>query len=98
MQDPEYFEEAVRFNQKWLAWLSTQIESLGLQVTPSVGNFLLMHFKDSSQAQAADNFLMERGLILRRVDAYGLPHALRLTVGTEEANYAVIVALKEFLK
>ena len=98
MKDPEYFEEATRFNQKWLAWLSAQIQSLGLHVTPSVGNFLLMHFKDSSQAQAAVGFLIERGLILRRVDAYGLPHALRLTVGTEEANYAVIAALKDFLK
>ncbi len=38
-----------------------------------------------------------RGLILRRVDAYGLPDALRLTVGDEEANRLVVAALRDFL-
>jgi histidinol-phosphate aminotransferase len=31
------------------------------------------------------------------MEPYGLPQALRLTIGTEEANHAVISALKEFL-
>ncbi len=35
-------------------------------------------------------------LILRRVAAYGFPNALRLTVGTEEANRGVVAALAEF--
>ena len=58
------------------------------KVTPSVGNFLLIHFpKDAGRtAKDADAFLSGRGLILRRIDAYGLPDALRLTVGDEEAN------------
>jgi histidinol-phosphate aminotransferase len=37
-------------------------------------------------------------LILRAVGAYGLPHCLRLTVGTEEANRLVAAALKDFVK
>jgi histidinol-phosphate aminotransferase len=32
------------------------------------------------------------------MEAYGLPSALRLTVGSQEANRAVVAALKEFLK
>ena len=48
-------------------------------------------------AQEADAFLSGRGLILRRVEAYGLPHALRLTVGDEEANRLVVAALRDFL-
>jgi histidinol-phosphate aminotransferase len=42
--------------------------------------------------------LTARGLILRRVTAYGFPNALRLTVGSEEANRLVIAALKDFMK
>ena len=42
-------------------------------------------------------FLLGRGLILRAVGAYGLPHCLRLTVGTEEANRLVAAALKDFV-
>jgi histidinol-phosphate aminotransferase len=67
-------------------------------VTPSVGNFLLVHFSSVERAKAADAFLTERGVILRSVASYGLPAALRLSVGTEEANRAVVAALKEFVK
>ena len=44
-----------------------------------------------------DRFLTARGLILRQVGAYKLPNALRLSVGTEEANRLVVAALKDFL-
>jgi histidinol-phosphate aminotransferase len=98
MKDTGFIDAAIAHNAKWLSWLNVEIKKLGIQVTPSVGNFLLMHFKDAENAAAADQFLTSRGFILRRVDAYGLPHALRLTVGTEEANHAFIAALTEFLK
>jgi histidinol-phosphate aminotransferase len=98
MEDTSFFEMALAHNTKWLSWLKTEIEKLGLKVTPSVGNFLLMHFKSPDQAKACDAFLAERGVIIRRVDAYGLPSALRLSVGTDEANHAFIKALSEFLK
>jgi histidinol-phosphate aminotransferase len=41
--------------------------------------------------------LLKRGLVLRQVGAYNLPHALRMTVGTEEANRLVVSALSEFM-
>jgi histidinol-phosphate aminotransferase len=68
-------------------------------VTPSVGNFLLLHFPREAgrTAREADAFLSSRGLILRRIDAYGLPHALRLTIGDEEANRLVVDTLRDFL-
>jgi histidinol-phosphate aminotransferase len=59
---------------------------------------LLMHFESADKAEAADAFLTARNIILRRVTAYGLPKALRLSVGTEEANHAVVAALTEFMK
>ena len=68
-------------------------------MTPSVANFVLIHFpQDKGRTAAdADAFLMKRGLILRQVGAYKLPNALRMTVGTEEANRLVVKALAEFL-
>lgn len=97
--DQAFVEAAVAHNERWSAWLSAEIAALGLRVTPSVGNFLLVHFDGGAQknATAADAFLASRGLILRRVDVYGLPGALRLTVGSEEANRAVVAALKDFM-
>jgi histidinol-phosphate aminotransferase len=97
--DQASVETAFAHNQKWLPWLSREIEALGLEVTPSAGNFLLVHFPSDAahSAPVADEFLVSRGLVLRRMEAYGLPGALRLTVGTEAANRAIVLALKEFL-
>ncbi|WP_217572787.1 histidinol-phosphate transaminase [Mesorhizobium sp. GbtcB19] len=100
IRDRAHVERSVQHNEKWLGWLSEQMIGLGLRVTPSVGNFLLIHFPDDKKhsAAAADDFLSQRGYILRRVTGYGFPNALRMSIGTEEANRGVVDALKTFLK
>ena len=96
--DQAHVETGRAHNEKWLAWLTKEIRKLGYEVTPSVGNFVLIHFPETKgkTAKDADEFLARRGLILRRVAAYKLPNALRMTVGTEEANRLVVKALAEF--
>ena len=97
--DRAHVERAVAHNEKWLPWVATEVEGLGLRVTPSVGNFLLIHFpaEPARNAAAADEFLKLRGIILRRVAAYGLPGALRMTIGTEDDNRRVVAALAQFM-
>lgn len=99
LQDRTHVETAVAHNEKWLPWVMAQIEKLGLEVTPSVGNFVLIHFPPvrGKDAAAADEFLKARGIIMRRVAAYGLPHCLRMTIGTEDDNRQVVAALVAFL-
>jgi len=99
ISDTAHVETARLHNDKWLTWLMQEIRKLGLQVTPSIANFVLIHFPETKgrTAEEADAFLTQRGLILRRVKAYHLPNALRMTVGSEEANRLVVAALAEFL-
>ncbi len=99
IRDRAHVEEAVEHNNKWLPWVTSELEALGLEVTPSVANFVLVHFPDEPKhnAEAADHFLLSKGYVLRRVAAYGFPNALRMTIGDEEANRGVVAALKEFL-
>ena len=98
--DEAHLAAAVAHNDEWLERLTRDITALGLAVTPSVGNFLLIHFRPEPgrSARDADAFLTRRGLILRRVDAYGLPNALRMTVGEAEANRLVLEALGAFVR
>lgn len=99
VRDRAHLAMAKQHNDVWLEYLSAELAKLGLRVTPSVGNFLLLHFPDDPEksAKAADEFLTARGLILRAVGSYGFPNALRLTVGSEEANRLVVAALTEFM-
>ena len=97
--DSAHEDAAIRHNETWKDRMSAGLAALGLEVTPSVGNFLLIHFADKpgKTAAEADAYLTAQGIILRRVDAYGLPRALRLTIGSAEANEAVLAHLKDFL-
>jgi histidinol-phosphate aminotransferase len=100
IEDAAHQERSREHNSKWLAWLTDEISKLGLKVTPSVANFVLIHFPDvkGKTAKEADAFLTRRGLVLRQVGAYKLPNALRMSVGTEEANRLVVKALADFLE
>jgi histidinol-phosphate aminotransferase len=97
--DVEHVEMSAKHNAQWLPWLAAELAKLGLEASPSVANFLLVHFPPGGNtgAHAADAFLKSRAIIVRRVDAYGLPNALRITVGTEADNRAVVAALSEFV-
>jgi histidinol-phosphate aminotransferase len=99
IRDTAHVEKSRAHNTRWLAWLTEEIGKLGLPVTPSAANFVLIHFPETKgrTAKEADAFLTKRGLILRQVGVYKLPNALRMSVGTEEANRLVMQALKEFL-
>jgi len=99
IEDTTMVDKAIAHNDKWLAWTTAKLEALGLEVTPSVGNFILIHFPDeeAKSAAAADTFLTNRGYVLRQVVPYGFPNALRMTIGTEQANQGVVESLTEFL-
>ena len=99
IEDTAHVERSRAHNERWLAWLTQEIGKLGLEVTPSAANFVLIHFPQTAgrTAKEADAFLTKRGLILRQVGAYKLPNALRMSVGSEEANRLVVKALGEFL-
>jgi len=99
IKDVAFIDKAIAHNDEWLVKLTNELEALGLKVTPSVCNFLLVHFPETpgKTAAEADEFLTSRGYVLRAVGGYGFSNALRFTIGTEEANMGVIATLKEFL-
>ena len=99
LEDTAHIQMSKAHTEKWRNWLNGEIVKLGLNVTPGVGNFVLIHFptaKGKTSAEA-DAFLTRRGLVLRGLNNYGLPHALRMTIGTEEANRLVIEGLRDFM-
>jgi histidinol-phosphate aminotransferase len=82
--------------ETWRPRLTQAIKGFGFEVFPSAGNFVLVRFADAATASAANDYLHTKGIIVRPVGGYGLPDCLRITVGTEDQNRAVLDALSEF--
>jgi histidinol-phosphate aminotransferase len=81
----------------WRPRMTQAIRGFGFEVFPSAGNFVLIRFADEKRnAAAANDYLNSKGIIVRPVGGYGLPDCLRVTIGTEDQNRAVIDALSEF--
>ncbi|MDK9696818.1 MAG: histidinol-phosphate transaminase [Siculibacillus sp.] len=99
IEDRDFTRAAADHNEMWLPKVTEALTALGLTVTPSVGNFVLVHFPTAAGKRApdADAFLLDRGIVVRRMEAYGFPDALRITIGSAEANEALIAALAAFL-
>ncbi|MEN3286728.1 MAG: histidinol-phosphate aminotransferase, partial [Bradyrhizobium sp.] len=99
IEDTAHLQMSKMFTEQWRNWLTEEIGKLGLTVTPSVTNFILINFPNEKgrTAEEADEFLTRRGLVLRALKNYQLPHALRMTIGTEEANRLVVDALRDFM-
>jgi histidinol-phosphate aminotransferase len=99
IEDTAHQEMSRTHTVTWRNWLTEELTKLGLKVTPSVANFVLIHFplQAGKTAADADAFLTQRGLVLRGLKNYKLPHALRLTIGTEEANRLVVDGLRDFM-
>ncbi|MCT4656579.1 MAG: histidinol-phosphate transaminase [Cohaesibacter sp.] len=100
VRDQAFVKEAVAHNAIWLPKVTKAFEDIGLVVTPSVGNFILVHFpqEGGKTARDADQYLLQNGCVLRLVGSYGLPDCLRMTIGSAEACEMVIKLLTQFMK
>lgn len=96
MQDQEWVERCRVLNEVWREWLAREITEAGFTVVPSKANFLLV--EAGERVEAFDAHLQARGLIVRRVDAYGLPNHIRITVGDEAACRALAEAAASFAR
>ena len=93
LAEPHWVEAGRAHNAAQRARLATALEALGIKIWPSEGNFLLADFGTPAAAEATDAALRRRGIIVRAMRAYDLPHCLRITVGTAEECDMVVEAL-----
>jgi histidinol-phosphate aminotransferase len=101
VNDWNFVEHTRAHNQQWRAWFEGEIASLGnagLRAVPSKANFVLVLFEGLLTAEAAYKGLMEAGYIVRWLPGQGLPHGLRITIGTEEETRGVAAALRTLVE
>jgi histidinol-phosphate aminotransferase len=93
--DVEHLERSRRANAAELPRLERQLAELGLGVTPSQTNFILVDCH--RPARSIYDALLRRGVIVRPMGPYSLPNHLRITVGTPAENDRLLAALREVL-
>ena len=95
--DHGFVEHTREHNAEWRRWFSDEITKLGnagLRAIPSQANFVLVIFDGALTAERAYKGLMDAGYIVRWLPGQGLPHGLRITIGTEADCRGVIAALR----
>lgn len=97
--DAEFQARSKQLVVEGRAYLAQQLGGIGLPTLPAEANFVMSEFprEPGRTAKDAEAFLAARGLIVRGLTGYGLPHHLRVTVGLPEHNRAVVEALAEFM-
>jgi histidinol-phosphate aminotransferase len=99
--DEAFQRASIELVERWRPWLTQQIGGMGLDVVgPSATNFLLVGFPTAPgrTAAEAEAHLASRGLLVRGVTLYGLPDHLRVTIGLEDHNRALVEALADFMR
>jgi len=94
--DQDWVAKCRSENARMRAWLSNALAEHGVPSDVSSANFILARFASVEEAEACDAFLQARGLIVRRVASYNLPHCLRITVGDEASCRRVAHAVAQF--
>ncbi len=95
LEDEAFIRHAREQNSAVKSVFVGKLEALNLKVFPSPANFVLVEFgPDAEKIRLA---LKDRGILVRQMGAYKLPHCLRITIGTADEMQSVAVALKEIL-
>lgn len=91
LADREHVERSRRHNTAERSWLARELSRRGLHPVSSVANFLMVELPVAAEELARE--LLARRVAVRPLDAFGLPEAMRVTVGTREENLHLLAAL-----
>lgn len=95
LDDHSYLEDGRRVNREGMEQLQSGLQALGLPYIPSMGNFLAVEFADDTMAIYQQ--LLQQGVIVRPVGVYEMPKHLRVSIGLEQENAALLAALAKVL-
>ncbi|MEC8085094.1 MAG: histidinol-phosphate transaminase [Pseudomonadota bacterium] len=98
--DHDFQERSLRHNQEMVPWFSARMTALGLHAEPTVANFVMLRFprENGRDADAARLFLDARNILVRKLDDYGLPDHVRVSMGTRAEMDITVAAIAEFLR
>jgi len=97
IRDREFVHRSLEMNSRGLAFVTNALRELDMEVIPSETNFVMLVRKSREDAHVLYDELLKQGIIIRPLKSFGLPHCVRITIGTDEENQLLIEAVKKAL-
>ena len=91
--DTDFVDRTLALNKRSLRILVDGLHELGYRTAPSHANFAMVPLTSAESALALTRQLLEQGVIVRPLAAFGLPHAIRISTGTIEETEMCLGAI-----
>jgi len=83
-QDEDFLKNSVEAVEESKKRLYKFFDENGVNYVPSISNSVMMILPSEEEAIEFTQNMLEKGVILRRINAFGLPNCIRITVGLSE--------------
>jgi histidinol-phosphate aminotransferase len=97
LADKEFLHRSLELNARTLRRITSALDAMGLKTVPSHANFVMLELQDDRQATDMTEALLRQGIVIRPLRAFGLPHCVRISTGTDEQIEACIAAMERVL-
>lgn len=98
LSDKEFLHRSLELNARGVAFLTEALNSLGCEPVPTEANFIMVPLASPAEAQRVFEEMLKLGVIVRPLAAFGLPHCIRISTGTDEENAVCADALRKVRK
>jgi histidinol-phosphate aminotransferase len=95
MNDPDFLEKTLRLNRLGLQFYYDLFNRLGIRYLKSHANFVTIVLDSEETVNRLYDRLLRKGVIVRPLRAFGLPHCIRVSTGLEEEIEFFAKALEE---
>ncbi len=96
LDDEDFLQQTLTMNRQGREYLYKEFDSIGLDYRPTASNFILLIFRDEDEVKRVNEFMLSRGEIIRPLKGFGLPHCMRVTIGTMPECQRCAAALREW--
>jgi histidinol-phosphate aminotransferase len=94
LDDKEFVHRALELNARGLRFLGESLRGMGFEVVASEANFVMVPLESEGAAKAFTEALVQKGVIVRPLGAFGLPQCVRISTGTDEENQMLIEGVR----
>ena len=94
LADREFYYRSLEQNVRGIRLFTDSLRELGLEFAPPEANFVMIILPDADVAARLVHDLLIQGVIIRPLEAFGLPHCVRISTGSDADNETCVEALR----